>query len=747
MLGAGGHRGHTECLIKTLAATVVLSVNLLAQQGSLTGRVVLDASGEPLHHVEVLIVQTGKSMQTGDDGRFRFDNLPAATYDVVAHLHSLSDQRKSVAVSTGEATVEFRLKLAAVREQVTVTASGKAETTLETFLPAASLDSTDLASKSATSLGEVIENEAGVAKRSSGPGSSRPVIRGFDGDRVLILQDGLRTGTLSSQSGDHGEPVDANSVERVEIVRGPGTLLYEGNAIGGVVNVVGNHHELHAQPDKGLRGHATVLGGTNNNRRGGSGGFEYGFGKWLLTGSGGAIALGDYHTPLGRVANSHTDLQNGAGGIARYGEKSFFNFSYGLQDGTYGIPAQDEDEDEDEHEHEDEHGHGPVLLPFRRHNARLTAGLRNLRGPVESAQVSLNYSDWKHREQEGDEVANRFFNKQLVYRGVFEQAVRGRLSGTFGFWGLSRRYKAEGEEAITPPVDQNAAAVFAVEQLKFERFRLQFGGRIERSAYEPAVLDSQRRPRSFTGGSGSVGLNAPLWRGGAFVANFTSSFRAPALEELYAFGPHAGNLTFEIGDGALKRERGNGVDLSLRHQTQRFRAEANYFYYRLSDFVFLAPTGDFDDGFPVARYSQGTSRYRGFEGRVSAGLHSNVWLHLGLDTVNAELFSPARPLPRIPPVRQRTGLDFRYRNLSVMPELVVANRQDRTYGVETPTAGYAVFNVKGLYSITQQHFLHLFGVNFFNAGDRLYRNHLSFIKQFAPEIGRGVLFTYTVRFF
>lgn len=724
----------------------LFAAGLAAQQGKITGTVVLDSTGEPLHHVKVLVVPLGKSTQTGDDGKFQIDNVPAGRYEVVAHLHSLSDERKPVDVGSDAVQMEFRLKLRAVREEVTVTASGKEETTLETFQPSASLDTTDLTSKASTSLGEVLENEAGVAKRSSGPGTSRPVIRGFDGDRVLVLQDGLRTGTLSSQSGDHGEPVDANTVERVEIVRGPGTLLYEGNAIGGVVNVITNHHQLHTEPDKGLRGFLTGLGGSNNGRRGGSGGIEYGWGRWLFTGSGGAIYLNDYHTALGRVQNSFSELKNGSGGVARYGEKAYFNFSYGLQDGIYGVPFEDHEEGEAAPDGE-EHEHGSISLPFRRHNARFSAGLRRLQGPFEQMQIALNYSDWKHREQEGDETANRFYNKQFVYRGTFDQAVRGRLSGTMGFWGLRRNYKAIGDEAITPPVDQNAFAGFAVEQVKFERFRIQFGGRLERSAYNPRERDEERQPRSFLGASGSVGLNAGLWQGGAFAANFTTSFRSPALEELYAFGPHAGNLTFEIGDSRLKRERGNGIDLSIRHQTQRVRAEANYFYYRLSDFVFLAPTGEIEDGFPAANYRQGTSRYRGFEGRFSAGLHNNVWLHLGLDTVNAELLSPSRALPRIPPVRGRVGFDFRFKNFSVLPELVMANRQDRVYELESPTAGYAVFNVKGLYSITQKHFLHLIGVNFFNAGNTLYRNHLSFVKEFAPEIGRGVLFTYTMRFF
>lgn len=711
----------------------------------------MDSTGDPVHHAVVLVVPLGRSAQTNDEGVYRIENVPPGKYELVAHLHTLSDERRAVDVGSG-ATVsaDFRLRLAPVREQITVTASGREETTLESFLSATSLDTTDLTQQSSTSLGEVLENQAGVAKRSSGPGSTRPVIRGFDGDRVLIMQDGVRTGTLSSQSGDHGEPVDPNSIERVEIVRGPSTLLYEGNAIGGVVNVISGHHQIHKEPHNGLRGFLTGIGGSNNNRRGSSGGFEYGFNNWMLMGNGGTIYMDDYNTPLGKVVNSFSNIKDASIGIGRYLEKTYFNFSYSVQDGRYGVPYETEDDHdhhgEDEHaedgDHE-EHSHSNISLPFRRQNLRFNGGLKNLGTFVDQFQMSLNYSDWKHRELEGDEVANRFYNKQFIYRGVFEQQQRGRLSGSFGFWGMHRAYKAEGEEAITPPVDQNAFALFGVEQMKFERFRLQFGARMEHNRYNPA----EGLKRSFTGIAASTGINVPLWQGGALVGSFSSSFRSPALEELYANGPHAGNLTFEIGDPRLQRERGNGIDLSLRHSASRVRGELNFFYYRMSNFVFIAPTGEIEDGFPVGEYRQGRSRYRGAEARLSAGLHQNVWLHLGLDAVNAELRDPVLPLPRIPPVRGRVGLEGRWRGLSVIPELILANRQDRVYALETPTAGYTAVNIKTLYSLTSKHLLHMFGFNVFNATDRLYRNHLSFIKSFAPEIGRGVMASYTLRFF
>jgi iron complex outermembrane receptor protein len=186
------------------------------------------------------------------------------------------------------------------------------------------LDTNRLAQEAHPSLGEVLDKEPGVNKRSFGPGSSRPVIRGFDGDRVLILQDGLRTGSVGSQSGDHGEPVDVLSLERVEVVRGPATLLYGSNAIGGVVNAVTGHDFAH----DGVRGYITGIGGTTNNQGGISGGIEYGIKNWMIWGNASAQRTGDYDTPVGEIPNSKTRYGSGLGGFGYYGEKPFFSLSY-----------------------------------------------------------------------------------------------------------------------------------------------------------------------------------------------------------------------------------------------------------------------------------------------------------------------------------------------------------------------------------------------------------------------------------
>jgi iron complex outermembrane receptor protein len=559
------------------------------------------------------------------------------------------------------------------------------------------------------------------------------------------MQDGIPSGSLSSQSGDHGESLDASSLDRLEVVKGPATLLYGSNAIGGVVNAVTGHHLIHEHPHAGVRGYATGFGGSANGQAGGAGGFDAGIGNWRLSGSGSGQRTGDYNTPIGKVENSGTRVSNSSGGIGWVGAKSFFDAGYRFEEGKYGVPFAGELHGHHEEEAEEEAGeeeHADVSLAFRRHNARFTTGWKDRDSFFQGFRLSVNYADWQHKELEDDVASTIFRNKQAAYRGLFTQRPSGHISGSFGFQGSHRDYKTEGEEALTPPVRQHNLAFFALEELTYEKVRFQFGGRVENTRYKPDGLPD----RSFTGFSGAAGIHLPVSKGTAFVANYTHSYRAPALEELYNNGPHVGNITFELGNSMLRRERSNGIDLSLRHQSQRLRAEANFFYYGIGDFVFLAPTGEEEDGLPVAEYAQADSRFTGTELGLDVGLHQNLWLNLGADYVNAEIRDGA-PLPRIPPLRGRVGFEFRTNGLSVRPELRMAKDQDRLFTNETPTSGYAVFGITASYTVTQQHMAHVFGMDAFNLGDRLYRNHLSFIKDRAPEIGRGVRFTYTVRFF
>ena len=242
-------------------------------------------------------------------------------------------------------------------------------------------------------------------------------------------------------------------------------------------------------------------------------------------------------------------------------------------------------------------------------------------------------------------------------------------------------------------------------------------------------------------------MHLDLGRDTAFVANYSHSYRAPALEELYNLGPHVGTLSFEVGDPGLKAERGNGVDLSLRRRFGRVDGEANFFFYDFSNFVFPFSTGEEADSLPVVNFVQRDSRFHGAEARVSVDLRDDLRLNLGMDFVRARAVKANTSLPRIPPLRARVGFDYRRGGFSLRPELILADRQSRTFDLETPTAGYAVANLRASYTLPVRSAVHQFSGEIFNVGDRLYRNHSSFIKDLAPEMGRGVRVSYIVRFF
>jgi iron complex outermembrane receptor protein len=692
----------------------------------------------------VTILQLKRTVGTNEQGQYEFQNVPTGRYNVVAHLDRVPDVVRTVELTAGTtATLDFQVQLGGLEEQVTVTATGSEQAVSSSIQSVEVIGSVDLAKKSPVSLGEALDGELGISKRSFGPGTARPVIRGFDGDRVLVLQDGNRVGGLGFESGDHAEPVNVLTVERIEVVKGPATLLYGSNAIGGVVNAVTGHDSAH----KGLNGYVTALGSTNSNQAGGSAGIEWGTDRWLLWANGGGQRSGDYDSPIGRVPNSFSREGNIATGVGYYRQHGFLSFNYNFNKRRYGIPFDPDEVDPE-----------IVNLNPRRHAFEARGGFRENQSWIQSGTFSIQYIDYAHSEIDSltNEIGTSFKNQTTIFQAMFDQKKTGKLSGRFGSWFSHRDFAAAGDEALAPPTTHNASAIFALETFDFEKVSLQFGGRLEHNRYRPELTAQHGflSPRSFTGFSGAFGMRIPTWTGGAVVANYSHSYRAPSLEELYNNGPHPGNLAFEIGDPTLKPELGNGLDFGVRHASNRLRFEANGFFYHINDFIFLAPVDrdgdgeiDEEDDLIVAEYRQGTSRYTGLEANVDVALHSSVWLNLGMDSVNAKLTEINTHLPRIPPLRGRIGLEFRHKGLLLNPELVMAKDQNRLFPLETRTAGYTVFGISGSYLIARGHAAHIISFNAFNLSNRLYRNHLSFIKEFAPEMGRGLRVTYTLRFF
>ena len=814
-------RAIATCLVAAVVAAGGRTPLLANETGTVQGTVTLEENGDFIRGAVIVVVGSGASALTDRLGRFEVDDVPAGEYEVLAQREHLSAGRQTVIVEPGgTATANFVLGLSPLQEEVTVTASpGGTETALEAFNAVSTAHAFDVIRESAGDLAVALEREPGIAVRSFGPGANRPIIRGFDGDRVLILKDGIRTGDLSGESADHGVAVDPYGAERIEIVRGPATLLYGSNAVGGLVNVISPHASYRESLFDGTRAQMGADLGSANAQAGANFGLQHARNGVHFWAGGSQRRTGDYASPAGTVENSATESRNARAGVGWSGDRLFASAGVTLNDGRYGVPVAGElhshhGHGEEHGGHEDEeHGETDIALDWQRRGLHVDFGFQNLANPVvEGVQLSLNLIDWNHNELEieggSERVGTVYENRTFIARADVFQRQTGRLSGRFGAWARVRDFEAAGFEALAPRTDLGSFAAFAYQELSLGRFRLQFGGRIDRDSYQvaertgghahddehgdedhddhgddhddehgeehddehgdedhddhgddhgdehhdehgdehAAVVAPDPRDRDFVGASASVGLHTRLGGGNTLVANLTRSHRAPAIEEMYNFGPHVGTLSFDIGNPDLDPESTLGLDVSLRHRRDRVRGELNFFVYDIGNFIFGNRSGEVIDNLPVFDVLQGDSRFVGFDAKGSIRFAGRAWATLGLGRVDANLTGTGEALPRIPPFRGTLSFDLPYRGFTLNPRFVFTARQSEVYRGETPTDGYTLVDVRGSYIWPRERTAHIVSFTVSNVTNKLYRNHTSFIKDRITEMGRGVRVSYGLRF-
>jgi iron complex outermembrane receptor protein len=717
------------------AMAALLGLPVEAQSTGVLEVKVSDGDGGALPGATVVLVGQRRECTTDAAGVCRFDGLAPGRYDVSVRMAGFMGARAEADVATAAASLAFTLSRG-VHFSESVTVSTAAVDTFEAFQPTTVIGGEELTRRVSTNLGDTLGSQPGVNVRAFGPGPSRPVVRGFDGDRVLVLENGARTGDLSSQSGDHGTTLDTASAAQIEVVRGAATLLYGSNALGGVVNLVSD--EIPTKPVKRTHGAFNLSGGSANKEAAGTGNVTFGNERWAFRVAGAGNRTGDVETPEGELPNSQTDLKSGGAAFSRTAATGYLGASYGFVDTHYGIPFVEE---------------GETTLHPRRHRVDVRGEKRNMGGFIEGVKFVGGYRNYKHDEIEGDgTIATSFKNTFTEGQLFLNHRPTGRLKGTFGFWGTHRDYSTAGEEALAPPVKQNSQAAFVYEELTYHHFGLQFGARLDHTKFdtEPTPDEEPEVPsrldRTFTEVSGSVGLLGFINDEVTVAFNLTRAARNPSLEELYNFGPHAGNFAFEIGNSALESERGLGADLSLRFRKKRFTGEVTVFSNWVDNFIFPLQTGEDRDEFTVVQYTSRDALLRGFEAHVDVGLTDKLFLELGGDGVHGQARDNDDPLPRIPPYRGWAGLRYEGRTFSAGAELRGAAKQDRVYGVETPTDDYALLNAHASYKLIRGKAVHIFTLRLDNAGDKLWRNHLNFIKDQTPEMGRSFKVVYSARF-
>ena len=627
--------------------------------GGISGVVRLESDRSPVPDAHVLLLGFRRAATTDREGAFELSNLPPGTYELVAERDPLAAPRQRIDVNSGAVTrVEVLLSSTAIHEEVTVTATAAGTASVfDAFSTVTTLDGARLSAQRNISVADSLTGEAGVALRSFGASNTRPIIRGFDGDRVLIMEDGIRTGDLSSTSADHAVVIDPASVARLEILRGPATLLYGNNALGGVVNAISAEDAFRGVPFEGVLGNVTLDAGTSNQLGGLAGGVNYGRDRWFLWAEGGARRSSDYAIPGGRLLHSGTYRGTGRGGIGWTGPRWFGSAGVQVERNRFDIPVSEDG--------------GFVVDRGRRNVLRADLGAHGLTsGPFESIRAKVAAIDYEQEERgvEAGVIGTTFQNDTVNGRLEMEQRPSARLNGRLGVEGLRRMFEATGEEGLAPRTRQISAATFGYEEITFGGHRVQIGGRVERTAYAPgdrpeeSGADPDEPPsleppipieRSFLGLSGSVGGNLSIGRAGVLVGSVMAASRAPALEELYNFGPDAGNGTFEIGDPTLHLEETRGVEIGLRRRTARGHVQLSTFRSDIEHFVFLDVQAERAGALRQARYVQADARFTGVEVAAEATLTEFLRVSAALSQVTARLVETKEYLPRIPPLSGR----------------------------------------------------------------------------------------------
>lgn len=647
--------------------------------------------------------------------------------------------------------------------EITVSASPLGRTADELTQPIVVLADEELANKRRNTIGETLEQELGVSTTDFGPGAGRPVIRGQAGPRVEVLSNGISTMDAASVSPDHAVSSNPLIARQIEILKGPATLLYGSGAIGGVVNIVNNR--LPTEITEGFTGSVEASAGSVARENNVFGDFNYGAGNHQLHADitrsrakdykipGFADIDGDDEAGVKRLNNSFNRIEDGALSYTFVSDEGHsFGMALSRYESTYGLPGHEHDHGHGGGAHDDEVG---PFLRLKQTRVDTQATIRDPFAGIESLRLKLSSARYQHQEiEDGDEVATTFRNRE--YQGRFE-AVHQPIAGWRGVVGMQlshRDFITSGEEAYINEGERvltRSTGVFVVEEYKTSFGKIEAGARIDRVNHDP---DGGAPSRSFNAYSGSAGVIFDVSNDTHIKLALTHAERAPAIEELYAAGEHLATRTEEAGNPDLRRERAQTIDLGFDHHMGRIDVEANVFYKQAKDYIFFDieafdPAHDLFEG----EYKQADARFYGYEAAINVALKQTgdfrVSSRVFTDSVRGKFENGGGNVPRMTPTRYGLSLHGHYQQVAGGLSYIRASAQNKVANLaedgsefETPTAGYDLLNA----DITWQLPAHITGktkTSVFLRGTNLLnediRRSTSFVKDFAPAPGRGVV--------
>lgn len=624
-------------------------------------------------------------------------------------------------------------------------------------------------------IGDTLAHQPGVSATSFGPNASRPVLRGFQGERVRILTDGIGSFDVSNTSVDHAVAINPLTADRIEVLRGPAALLYGSSAIGGVVNVIDSRIPRRV-PDEPVHIDGIATYGSAANERTGSGEIEAPIGdKFVVHFDGSYSKSGDLDTGnyiltpalraqaaasgdpaieelanlRGKLPNSGARTWEVAGGAALITDGGNLGFSVAHTDNFYGVPVRYSLDPGGEAEQ--------VRLHMKQDRADLRAELPVNGGFLESIRLRAGFADYQHQEiEQSGAVGTTFYNQSIESRLELVQAKRGGWDGAIGAQFFARNFHVVGEEKFLPRNETEQLGFFTLQSFDLGTTRVELGGRYEHTRVGADADETLLNPayhRSFDALSGSLGISQeiiPGWRAGL---NLSRTERAPSAEELFARGNHAGTQAFELGNPNFGLEKSWGIEGTLRGQGKGYTISLSayhnwfdgYIYDSLADdSVCMAVNGGEPLDFPCYQNLQANARYLGFEAEGTLKVAQIGGYAINLDGVADYVRATIRgsgPAPRIPPLRLLGGVELQGDRLNLRGEVEHSFAQDRIADTETPTDGFTLVNASLSFKPIKGNDRTTITLSANNIFDVEARRAASFLKDYAPLAGRDIRVT------
>ncbi len=735
--------------------TFIINSFISAQSQSIEGKVVDKKDSQPLIGVNVLIDDLKIGTSTNEEGLFEFNNIKPGTYSLKISYIGHKTVIKNVTVPLSEKiNIEMEEGTVNLRE-VVITGNPLAVDPKDISQSTLSIANLDLQIKRGSNIAQSLNFQPGISMRSNGIASARPVIRGFSNNRILILENGLRMGDLSNTSDDHGVSSDGSIPEKIEVLRGPASLLYGSNAIGGVINVI--TEEIPNYIPNGLDGVLNLNGGSTNNEIAGSADLHFGFDRFALHGNYFNRKSEDYKDGNGiKVINSDQNSNGYQFGFSFFPSFGLTGLSYKNFETNYGIPtAAGSEQDE-----------GPIQIDMNKKEYRFLFESNKLDFFIENLSLKSGYQDYAHKEiiRNTGEVGTSFGLKSFgIDLSLKHRQLLDNFQGVFGIWYQVQEYTVDGEEAFTPNADYSGMAAYILEQMQLGNINLQFGGRFERNGIDipDAIISDTFFPaenKIFNSLSGSFGIVYNTTDQISIFSNIANAFRAPTIEELSSYAIHEATGTFDIGNRNLDKENNIGIDVGLRVRKENHLVELSAYYNSINNYIYRIPTtlfyqpdnseNPFNDsaGIAVYQYSQTDARLYGFELKAQYEFTNYLSTTVVLDYVNGKESDTDKYLPQIPPFR--FSIEQRFMTDEFWAGILwkVSAEQKLTADGELPTKGFGLVDIYCGVKFFTGSYIHILSLKVNNLLDQSYKEHLSAIKEFAYMPGRDIQLNYKFLF-